>query len=157
MRRRAWVNGVDEWSDRWPVDFQISQNHGTGLISQGTEEWRDYTARARVRIPLATSAGLAARIGGLRRYYAVVLSDDGTARLVRARNGVETLAERAFAWEVERDYDLELTVVGDRIRAIVDGEVILEATDDRPLTGGGVGLVAQDGTLVSGPVSVTAR
>jgi len=70
---------------------------------------------------------------------------------------VETLAERAFAWEVERDYDLELTVVGDRIRAIVDGEVILEATDDRPLPGGGVGLVAQDGTLVSGPVSVTAR
>jgi hypothetical protein len=157
MARRAWMNGVDEWNDRWAVDFQISQNHGTGLISQGTEEWADYTARARVRIPLATSAGLAARVGGLRRYYAITLCDDGTARLVKARDGVTTLAESAFAWEIDRDYDLELTVAGNRIRASIDGQLVLDATDDdRPLKGGGIGLVAQDGTLVSGPVEVAA-
>ena len=83
MWREAWVDGVDIWEDRrWPVDFQLSQNHGTGLIAQGTEEWTDYTVSATVRSPLAEAAGIAARIGGMRRYYALVSSDDGKAEIV---------------------------------------------------------------------------
>lgn len=158
MARRAWVNGVDEWNDRWLSDFQVSQNHGRGLISQGTEEWDDYAVSARIEIPLAEAAGLAARVGGLRRYYAITLCNDGVARLVRARGDITTMAERQFAWEPDRAYDLSLTVRGNRLRATIDGEVVLEATDDdRPYLGGGVGLVAQEGTIVSGPITVMAR
>ena len=37
MWRRAWVDGVDQFEGRWPEPYRISQNHGTGLISQGTD------------------------------------------------------------------------------------------------------------------------
>src|SRR5690606_25987459 len=73
MWRRAWVDGVQAWSSHWNTNpFTVSQNEGTGLISQGTEDWTDYEVSADVTIPLGASAGLAARIGGMRRYLALV-------------------------------------------------------------------------------------
>ena len=81
--RRAWVNGVDQFEGIWPEPYRIVQNQGTGLISQGTAEWRDYRVSASVTINLAKSAGIAARVQGMRRYYALILCDDQMGRLVR--------------------------------------------------------------------------
>lgn len=154
MWREAWVDGVDIWEPRWPVDFQLSQDHGTGLIAQGTEEWTDYTVSATVRSPLAASGGIAARIGGMRRYYALVLAHGGTLQLVKCVNQPEVLAEVPFAWKVDRDYEMSLTVEGASLRGRVD-EVTIEATDaERPLPGGSAGLVVTEGTVVSGPITV---
>ncbi|HYI24291.1 MAG TPA: hypothetical protein VD767_02685 [Thermomicrobiales bacterium] len=154
MWREAWVDGVDIWDQRWPVDFQLSQNHGTGLIAQGTEEWTDYTVSAMVRSPLAEAAGIAARIGGMRRYYALVLHKAGTVQLVKCVNQPEVLAEVPFAWEVDRDYELTLTVVDNQLRGVVDGVELIATDRGRILAGGSAGLIATNGTVVSGPVTV---
>jgi hypothetical protein len=154
MWRQAWVDGVDIWEGRWTADFQLSQNQGTGLIAQGTEEWRDYEVAATVRSPLAASAGIAVRIGGMRRYYALVLADGGRVQLIRCVGQPTVLAEAAFAWEIDRDYALVLRVEGERLTGTVDGSMRLEATD-AALGGGSAGFIVREGTLVSGPITIS--
>jgi ADP-ribosylglycohydrolase len=153
--RRAWVDGVDQFEGRWPEPYRISQNHGTGLISQGTADWRDYRVTADVTIFLAKNGGLAARVGGMRRWYALLLSDDGAVRLVKDREGTKLLAEYPLPIELYRPYHLSLTVRGNRITAEIDGVRVADVVDeDEPLTAGGVGLLVNEGTLSSGPVRV---
>ena len=82
--RRAWVDGVDQWDAKRPDAYRLSQNRGTGLIAQGTADWRDYRVEATISVPLARSAGIAVRVGGLRRYLALVLVEGGVIRLVAA-------------------------------------------------------------------------
>ena len=155
MWRRAWVDGVDHWGSRWPEPYRIVQDEGTGLISQGTADWTDYRVSAPVTFFLARAGGIAARVGGLRRHYALLLGDDGTARLVKARDGETVLAEAPFDRRLDRPYELALEVAGARLRAWVDGRLLLEADDrDVPLTGGGVGLVVTEGCLGAQAVRV---
>lgn len=75
--------------------------------------------------------------------------------LVRECDGRTVLAETPFAVDPERRYELTLEMIGNRLRGLVDGGVVLTAEDtDRSLRGGGVGLVICEGTLSVGPVSV---
>ncbi len=79
------------------------------------------------------------RAGGMRRYVALLLGADDVARLVRECAGRNVLAEVPFA----RDPALE--VIWNRLRDLVDGEVVPTAEDaDRSLRGGGVGLVVRE-------------
>jgi hypothetical protein len=155
MWRRAWVDGMDQFEGHWPEPYRIVQNHGTGLLMHGTQEWADYRVKAPVFIHLARAAGIAARVGGLRRYYALLLCDDGTARLVKACDGTSVLAETTFPWEARRTYELSLVVAGNRIEASIDGQVLFQVDDEQqPLLGGGVGLICEEGCLSSEAVTV---
>jgi hypothetical protein len=153
--RRAWVNGVDQFENRWSEPYRIVQNHGTGLISQGTAEWVSYRASAPITIQLARSGGIAARVQGLRRYYALLLRDHQTARLVKVLGATSVLAETPFAWQPFTHYELAIDVDGNQIRAEIDGVHLFSIVDDEPLAGGGVGLVVEEGCLSSGAVRVT--
>lgn len=156
--RRAWVDGVDQFAGRWPEDYRIVQNHGTGLLSQGTADWRDYHAEATLTPHLATSAGLAVRAQGLRRYYALMLHREGVARLVRVCDGEAVLAERQFAWDFGGTYRCAIEVVGGRLRGWIDGTEVFDVTDeDGRLVGGGVALVCEEGCLGAGAVRVSGR
>jgi len=155
MWRRAWVNGVDQFEGRWPEPYRIVQNRGTGLLIQGTQDWTDYRVSAPFTIHLAKAGGIAARVGGLRRYYALLLCDDGRARLVKTLDGDTVLGEIAFPWDVRRPYQLSLSVTHDRIEASIDGTQVFDVVDrERPLLTGGVGLICEEGCLASEAVSV---
>ena len=153
--RRAWVDGVDQWEARWPEAYHLVQNRGIGLISQGTADWRDYTVASAISISLARSAGIGARVSGLRRYVALVLGDDQHVRLVQATGERVVLAEAPFAWQVDAPYAFELTVAGDDLVGRIDGTVVLRATGIGPeLAGGGVALVVEEGSITAEAVSV---
>ena len=93
------------------------------------------------------AGGIAARVQGLRRYYALLL-DEVSTRIVRVLDGETVLAETDSGWSREQEYNLRLVVKGNRLSAFVDGELILEAQDsDHALTGGGIALVAQTGFI----------
>jgi ADP-ribosylglycohydrolase len=153
--RRAWVSGVDRFDHFWPEPYRIIQNEGTGLLIQGARDWTDYRVSATITPHMAAAAGIAARVQGLRRYYALLLCDDGQVRLVKALDGETTLAQRRLAWEFGRPYALSLEVEGNHIQASIDGQVVFTVADDqRPLGGGGVALVCAEGRLATDAIEV---
>jgi hypothetical protein len=155
MWRRAWVNGVDIFDPRSREPFRLIHNAGTGLLMQGTREWTDYQVSADVTPHMVTSAGIAARVQGMRRYYALLLCRDGKARLEKALDGDTLLAEADYAWQFGATHDLSLEVVGSRLRAWIDGEQLFEVEDtDRPLIGGAVALICEEGRTASHAVKV---
>ena len=151
--RRAWVHGVDHWDDHWPEPFRLIHDRGRGLLIQGAREWRDYEVSAAVVPETVAVAGIAARVQGLRRYYALLLWP-GAVRLVRELDGPAVLAEAPLE---RRDYGephaLALRVTGARLVATVDGETVLEA-EDGALAGGAVALACEQGCLTCDAVRV---
>jgi hypothetical protein len=147
----AWVAG-DE--DGTPYLEQHLVNELPLLMSPllvtGDPEWGDYTVEAKVR-PLAVSdfVGLAFRYATNRDYYLFALQGGTEARLA-VRLALEKtlrvaewreLAKAPFAYDTKRYYGLKVENDGPRIRAYVDGKLVLEASDGARLTGK-AGLVA---------------
>jgi len=157
--RRAWVNGVDEFPS-WGEPYRLIQNEGRGLLIQGTREWGDYRVSADVTPHMVQAAGVAVRVQGMRRYYALLLCRQGQARLVKALDGDAVLAEADFRWEFGETHDLSLEVVtADRgavhLQGWIDGQLVCEVTDAaRPLTGGAVALVCEEGRTATTVVRV---
>ena len=155
MWRLAWVNGLDQYDWWWPEAYRLVQNEGRGLLMQGTRDWQDYRAEAAMTIHLAKGAGLAVRVQGMRRYYALLLCADGKARLIKALDGDQVLAEADFAWSLGVPYTFALRVQGQRLEASIDGKVLFTVEDHtRPLTGGGVAFVCEAGRIMSEALSV---
>ena len=159
MWRRAWVEGVDRFESR-REPYRLIQNHGTGLLIQGAREWTDYRVAADVTPHMVKAAGIAARVQGMRRYYALLLCEDDKVRLVKALdgdapwNGV-VLAEADFPWTFRQTYILVLKVVGPRLQAWIGDQQVFDVEDtDRPLTGGAVALVCEEGTTATRVVTV---
>ena len=159
MWRRAWVNGVDGYDSWWPESFRLVQNRGRGLLMTGTREWRDYQVETEINLHLCSSAGIAARVQGMRRYYALLLSrtDEGrgVARLIRALDGDTVLAEADFPWEYGDSHVLALQAKGDQLRGFIDNldDALFDVTDNM-LAGGGIALVVEEGRVMSDEVAV---
>jgi hypothetical protein len=155
MWHAAWVNGVDQCERWWPESFRLAQNEGRGLLIQGAREWRNYTVSAPINLHLARAAGLAARVQGMRRYYALLLTAEGEARLVRVCDGETVLARAAFPWRCGSTHEFALRVDGARLTATIDGQQLFDLEDPgSPLDGGGVALVCEEGRIACEAVTV---
>jgi hypothetical protein len=153
--RRAWINGVSAWDPFWPEPFRLVQNRGRGMLIQGAREWKDYRLEADIRPLMFACGGIASRVQGLERYYALLLCQDGKLRLIRAMDGVQVLAETDFAWEAGKTYLLALETAGNRICAGVNGDPFFDILDTGPiLDGGAIALVVDEGCLSSNAVSI---
>ncbi len=154
--RRAWVNGADRFSGS-AAGLQVIQDEGRGLLLQGGREWTDYEVSANVFSWLASSVGIAARVQGMRRYYALVLRREGQAQLVKMLDTETVLAETPFPWEPGTPRHFALSVHGSRIRGSIDDTAVMLVTDaDRPLAGGAVALLCEEGFMSADTVRVEA-
>jgi hypothetical protein len=94
--------------------------------------------------------GIGIRAQGMRRYYALLLCDDNRARLIKALDGDQVLAETDFNWQVNQSYALRLQAEGSELRAWIDGELLFIVQDEeRPLTGGAAAFVVEEGHMMS--------
>lgn len=152
MWRRAWVDGVDSFA-AWGEPYRLIQNSGRGLIIQGTRQWQDYTVSADVTPHLVTAAGIAARVQGMRRYYGLLVHREQEIRLVKMLNQETVLASCPLTWAMGQRVELELRVEGNKLIGLVDGEAVLEASDDE-LQSGGIGLVVEEGRTATQCVRV---
>jgi len=156
MWPRVWVPGVGRFDPHGSDAYRIIQNEGTGLLMTGTREWTNYSVSAAIRPQLIEAGGIAVRVQGLRRYYALILANDGKARLIKALDGVTVLAEFSYDWQPETEYALRLDVRGTHLTGWINGQQVLEAEDHgMPLSGGGIGLLVSEGCLVAACVSVS--
>ena len=151
----AWVRVADAFHPEPESTYRLIQDEGLGLAIQGTREWQDYTVSARLIPHLARSFGLAARVQGLKRYYALILAGGGVARLVRELDGTHILAEAPFDWQLYQGYNLELRVLGKKIVGSINGQELFAVDDESPLTGGAIALLVEEGRLGASDVRVS--
>lgn len=150
MWRHAWVDAFDHgWG------LSLSQDRGTGLLIQGTRDWRNYTVSAKLTSNLCDAFGLAARVQGLRRYYALMLYQGNIARLLKVEHNTLVLAEAHWYWTFGGTYDVALTADGDLISAAVGGVALFSFRDtETTLQSGAIALVCERGSLSTDAVSV---
>ena len=145
--RRAWVDATSSFVAGRKEPLRIAQNRGTGLLIQGGRDWKDIEASAELTAYMARSHGLAVRVQGLRRYAALLLCDDGKARLVRVFDRErKVLAETPFACDPGSTHTLRLRARGSALSATIDGKLVLEAPAGAP-DDGAVALVCEEGTI----------
>ncbi len=152
---RQWVNAADVFTPHFGEAFRLIQNRGRGMAITGTREWTDYSVQATLTPHLAQAFGIAARVQGLERYYALSLSDHKTARLSKRLDGETTLAQTEFSWEFGQPYHLQLTVQAHRISAFVNNTLLFSVEDATPLTSGGIALLCENGRVGSEEVQVS--
>ncbi len=152
MWKRAWVDAVDQLVG-WSEMFRLVQNEGLGMISQGTREWTNYVVSADVTPHLVSRAGVAARVQGLTRFYALMVTLDQKVQLVKSVHEESVLAEAEFKWALGDTLKMSLHVNGDALVGKIDGAVVLTAKDTA-LDSGAIGLVVADGRTATNSVTV---
>jgi len=153
--RISWINAASDFSP-WGDSFRVIQDEGTGLLIQGTADWQDYRAETVFTPHMVAEFGLAARVQGLLRYYALVLGQGGKARLVKVLyDKTIILGEADFAWEFGKPVPLALEVKGSHITAFADDKAVCSAVDaDVPFLSGGIALLVTEGRAAADSVSV---
>ena len=99
--------------------------------------------------------GLAARVQGLERYYALLLGPGQQARLEKNFNGRTVLAEAPFKWEVDQEYNLRLRVADEHITAWINDKQLFDLEDqDHRIETGGVAILVEEGRIAAEAVRV---
>ena len=105
----------------------------------------------------AKSFGLAARVQGLSRYYALMLGPNQGLRMVRNYDGIQVLAEVPYNWSWSKRYEFKLEATGAIIAGSINGtELIRYHEPDQKLLDGGIALVCEEGLIMSDEVAITA-
>ena len=157
MWLRSWINALDHVGTRWASAFHLSQNRGTGLFIQGSRDWQNYRVESVILSDPAKSFGLAARVQGLSRYYALLLSPNQVLRLIRNYDETETLGEVPYNWSWSERYHFKLEVTGTKIIGSLNGTDLIRCEDDKSaLLDGGVALVCEEGLIMTDEVKVIA-
>ena len=155
--KQAWIQAVNTLRGiPAQAGLAVIQNHGRGMLIQGTRDWTNTQVEAVIHPHLMKSGGVAVRVQGLQRYYALLLKTPGEVQLVKQLDGEETvLAAAPLNWELERDYSLHLSVFGNRLRAQVGDHLLLNAEDSADsLLDGAMALIVEDGYLRASGIAV---
>jgi hypothetical protein len=114
------------------------------LFVTGDEEWGDYTVEAKVRpLAFAEMAGVVFRYHTNRHYYLFALRG-GNKAVLTIRGPLESafrqaewrvLGEVPFTYDSKRYYTLTVDNDGPKIRCLIDGKPVLEASDGELLRG----------------------
>lgn len=159
-----WANAICHL-DAWAVGEEDGKRYLEQHLSKdapmftnpifitGDPEWSDYTVEVSVK-PLAVEdkAGIVFRYHTNRHYYWFGLSGGKEAQLAlhlpleksfRVPQW-KTLASAPFAYDARRYWRLKVASEGPKIRAYIDGRLVLEASDAEILKG-------KAGVMASGP------
>lgn len=147
----AWVAGDEEgnpYLEQHLVNEQAAQMNP--ILVAGDPEWSDYTVEAQVKpLSLSEMAGIVFRYHTNRHYYLFALMGGNFVRLavrlplekkLRVAEWRE-LGRAHIAYDSKKYYALKIEHVGANIKAFVDGQMLIQATDEE-LTKGKAGITA---------------
>ncbi len=156
---RIFIHNLEQpgWSGLAPWNESVSliKNRGRGLLHTGTREWKDYRVSSCIKPWVGSECGIAARVQGLTRQYALLLRPGNKLVLVRMAHHETVLAETEFTWELCNTYELALEVREDSLVGFVNGTRLLAARDSM-LGEGGIGLVVSNGRINATPLRIEA-
>ena len=154
MWKASWVDALDKW-DSGERTFRVCKDSGRGMLITGTDLWKNYKVTSDIAIQRVKTGGLAARVQGLNRYYGLVINASNKLQLIKVINEPKVLKEIDFDLEYYKDYKLSLKVEDNKLSGYLDNKVVLEFTDSSDvLENGAMGLIVEDGTMVTDEVIV---
>ncbi len=141
----AWVVGEEDGAPYLEQVLKYFQpEHAAPLLVTGDPEWGGYTVEVKVKpLLLAERAGLAFRYHTNRHYYLFSLSG-GNRASISVRLPIEKslrvsewreLASANVQYDVRHYYALKVENDGPRIRAYIDGKLVIETEDGELLKG----------------------
>ncbi|HZQ56214.1 MAG TPA: hypothetical protein VFB14_28750 [Bryobacteraceae bacterium] len=147
----AWVAGDEDGKPYIEEQLDPSARQFTNpIFITGDPEWDDYTVEVKIK-PLALTelAGIVFRYHTNRHYYVCGLTRGNELRVLLHLplepafrvQGWKELASADFVYDTARYYLLKVEMAGPRIRAYVDGKLVLE-TSDTELSKGKAGITA---------------
>ncbi|XXH02040.1 hypothetical protein Hte_008405 [Hypoxylon texense] len=161
--KASFVNGADVF-DISSGKFVVAQDDGEGIVTYGTREWTDYRVvfenfTISMNNPGKT-AGVAVRVRGLNRYYALrflraetsCLKSGWCAVLTKVFDEQHIELARAHFYSMQyTPHCITLEVQGSRILARIKRdsgyEIELKAYDDQ-YKGGGIGLIVKATSVI---------
>ena len=154
MWKASWVDALDKW-DSGERTFRVCKDSGRGMLITGTDLWKNYKVTSDIAIQRVKTGGLAARVQGLNRYYGLVINASNKLQLIKVINEPKVLKEIDFDLEYYKNYKLSLKVEDNKLSGYLDNKVVLEFTDSSDvLENGAMGLIVEDGTMVTDEVIV---
>ena len=154
MWKSSWVNAVDKW-EVGARTFRITKDSGRGIIITGNEAWKNYTVSADIAVQRLNTGGLAVRVQGLNRYYGLVINSSNKLQLIKVINEVNVLKEIDFNLEYFKNYKLSLKIKDNVLSAYLENKLVLAYEDkNNLLDSGAMGLIVEDGTLVTDEIVV---
>jgi hypothetical protein len=135
----SWVAGDENGKPYLEEHLDSTARQFTDpILMTGDPEWDDYSAEVKVK-PLAQAgmAGIVFRYHTNRHYYVFGLTGGNRVRLalhlpIESALRVpawKELAAADFPYDATRYYTLKVETAGPRLRAYVDGKLVLEAAD----------------------------
>lgn len=146
-----WLAGFASSAAQFAADFKqtycVSNIEDNGLVTIGTNRWKDYSVESKVFFSLHKEGGLVVRSVGHKRYYAAVLSGYDKVQIVLEKDGdKKVLGECDFPYKEDVGYSLKFSAVGSRLTFFIDGKEII-AVDDDTYCCGGAGFMISRGTM----------
>ena len=141
----AWLIGSEDGHAYLEEQLDSTSHQWTyPIFLTGDPEWSDYTVEVKVKpLNLVDGAGVAFRYHTNRHYYYFSLSGGNEANLALHLplepalrvHGWKPLAKTNFQYDTKRYYTLKVETEGPRIRAYIDGKLVLKASDSEILKG----------------------
>ena len=118
-----------------------------GEIYTGRHDWKDYQAEFYIT-PVTGGYHMAnVRVQGAIRSYAVALLTEGRAGILKNENGYRLLTDIKFDWEMGKEYQIRVKVMGNTVHAAINGQEVLTYQDlESPYMEGGIGISVQNGS-----------
>lgn len=121
----------------FPFDPFVALKPGT-YARFGDPQWADYTVHVRVRSRDDDNFGVFFRCQSADDFYRLIFNGSpGLARVEKCVAGTLTILseDRTFRYQPSTWYDVSIVVVGDRIQAYVDGDLMFDVTDPAHVAG----------------------
>ena len=152
----AFMNSTRHTCTDYLATLAVSHPDENGVMTIGTNDWKNYSVSSTVQFVHAKQAGLVIRAKGHRNYYAGVFGG-GKIKIIR-RHGAEvetlSIAEQRYS---EGDwYNMRLEADGNKLTFYVNDVAVATAADSMFLSGA-AGFVVDEGTIVAKTFTIQGR
>ncbi|NBN64624.1 DUF4214 domain-containing protein [Pannonibacter tanglangensis] len=134
--------------------FDQTNSPDAKMLIWGASEakaWTDYSFEVSINSYDDDAVGVLFRVKDASNHYMLTLDTQKNERvLVKVQDGVTTeLAREANGYRFYDEMRVKVAVVGDEIRASIDGEVLFggPVKDTKPLVSGTIGVISRDQTI----------
>ena len=156
---KDWVASEPLTADPWILGLGgltvAVSNDGPGLLYTGGYKWSSYEIETEILSDLCEYFGLAFRIRGLLNYFAcVILPGEQVCRVMKKRNGIDTVLEEISYSEAPPGESLPFKAIvkGNRLKVRIKTADLFDIelpNTDGFLTTGGIGFAVSRGSLRS--------